>query len=149
VPGLEEASRYRTDELHVKKGADGRWRFSVNVYAYFYPEEHYLATFVSSINALNQSERSQITAEYFYQDIVGATTGEKSATIVYHGKQYHYRIQHFALRISSGDSISIAVGAVPADIYQHAPIFTSVDSGVDHIIASLRMLLRAKKQGGV
>jgi len=145
LPGMSEAYKYRIDELRAKKGKDGVWRFSVNVYTYFFPEEHHLGAFVGDVNALNQSAHNDKTEEYFYQDVVGATVSDEQNTIEFRGKKYQYRIQQFSLRITNGDSIGATVNARPADNRQNAPIFSIPDSGIDRTIAYLRMLLRTKK----
>jgi len=149
LSGMRDAMRYRADEPCTKKGKDGIWRYSVNVYTFFFPEEHHLAAYVNDVNALNQSAHNEMTAEYFYRDVVGATTGDDQDTIMYKGKKYQYRIQRFALRITSGDSIGVSVNAMPMGNKQGSPVFTVLDSGIDQAIARLRMLLRSKKQGGV
>ncbi len=146
LPGTRDANKYRIDELHAKKGKDGVWRFSVNVYTYFFPEEHHLGAFVGDVNALNQSAHNDKTEEYFYQDVVGATTYDEQDTIKFRGKDYQYRIQQFSLRITNGDSIGASVSARPTDNRQNAPIFSIPDSGIDQTIAYIRWLLRTKKR---
>ncbi|MBV9688803.1 MAG: hypothetical protein JO202_03725 [Ktedonobacteraceae bacterium] len=149
LSGTKDSISYRADEIRSKKGTDGKWRFSVNIYTYFFPEEHHLAAFVGDVNALNQSSHNEKTEEYFYRDVVGATTGDEQDTILYKKKQYQYRIQRFSLRIASGDSIGVSVNATPLDNRQNLPNYTIPDSGIDQTVANLRALLRSKKQGGV
>jgi len=149
LPGMRDASKYRIDELLSKRGNDGISRFSVNIYTYFFPADHHLAAFVGDVNALNQSAHNEKTQEYFYRDIVGATTDDEQDYITIKKKQYQYRIQRFSLRISSGDSIGVSVGATPIDNRQGIPSFAIPNSGIDQTVAQLRMLLREKKQSNM
>jgi hypothetical protein len=149
LPGMRDANRYRTEELRFKKGNDGGTRFSVNVYTFFFPADHHLAAFVGDVNAINQTAHNEKTEEYFYRDIVGATTSDEQDFIKLKDKQYQYRVQRFFLRISSGDSIGVSVDATPLDNKQNIPSFAIPDSGIDQTVAQLRMLLRDKKQSGM
>ena len=149
LPGMSDSSRYRADELRWKRGTDGRVRFSLNIYTFFFPEEHHLAAFVGDVNALNQTAHNEKTEEYFYRDIVGATTSDEQDNITIKGKQYRYRTQRFSLRITSGDRIGVSIDATPVDNKQNIPSFTIPDSGIDRTVAQLRMLLRDKKQSGM
>jgi hypothetical protein len=149
LPGMKDSNRYRADEPRWKKGNDGLIRFSVNTYTFFFPEEHHLAAFVGDVNALNQTAHNEKTEEYFYRDIVGATTSDEQDNITIKGKQYQYRTQRFSLRITSGDSIGVSIDAVPIDNRQNIPSFKIPNSGIDRTVAQLRMLLRAKKQGSM
>ncbi|MFL5628653.1 MAG: hypothetical protein ACJ788_23985 [Ktedonobacteraceae bacterium] len=149
LPGMRESTKYRPDELHWKIGKDGVVRFSVNVYTYFFPADHHLAAFVGDVNALNQPAHNEKTEEYFYRDIVGATTNDEQDYIRFKDKQYQYRIQRFALRISSGDSIGVSVDATPIDNRRNMPSFAIPNSGIDQTVAQLRMLLREKKQSNM
>lgn len=149
LPGMKDSVNYRFDEMRWKKGNDGIVRFSVNVYTYFFPADHHLAAFVGDVNALNQSSHNENTHEYFYRDVVGATTDDAQDHITIKKKQYQYRIQRFSLRISSGDSIGVSVGARPIDDRQNVPTFAIPNSGIDRAVAQLRMLLREKKQSNM
>ena len=42
LPGSAEANPYR-DNIYSKKGKDGFYRYSVNVFTYFFPVEHHIA----------------------------------------------------------------------------------------------------------
>lgn len=150
LPGMKESTKYHADELYWKKGKDGTIRFSVNVYTYFFPADHYLAAFVGDVNALNQSAHNEKAEEYFYRDIVGATTSDEQDYIMLKDKRYQYRIQSFSLGISGGAAIGVSVGAAPIDNRQKdMPSFAIPDSGVDQTVAQLRMLLRDKKQSNM
>lgn len=147
--GMQGAGNYRAEELQWKVGSDGKPRFSVNIYTFFFPEEHHLAAFVGDINALNQGAHNEHSEEYFYRDIVGATTSDVHDTIVIKNNKYQYRVQKFALKISSGDEIGASISAKPVDNKQNIPTFSLPDSGVDRTMAQLRTLLRAKKQSNM
>lgn len=146
LSGMGESYKYRPDELRWKKGTDGRVRFSVNVYTYFFPADHYLVVFIGDINALNQSAHNEKTEEYFYRDIVGVITSDEQDFLMVNETQHLYHIQRFFLRVSNGDSLGVSVDASPLDKKQNLPSFAIPDSGIDQIVAQLRRLLREAKQ---
>lgn len=146
LPGMQVASKYRADELRWKVGKDGNPRYSVNVFTLFWKEDHHLAVYQGDINALNPTAHNEHMSEYFYTDIVGATTGDMQDYVTIKAQRTSYRIQYFSLRVSSGDSVGVAVGADPIDNKQNLPRFNVPNSGIDQTLAQLRMLLREKKQ---
>ncbi len=146
LPGMQSAGKYRLDELRWKVGKDGSVRYSVNVFTLFWKEDHHLAVYKGDVNALNPTAHNENTSEYFYTDIVGATTDDNQDFVTINKQQIPYRIQFFALRVSSGDTVGVAVGADPIDNRQNLPRFTVPNSGIDQAVAQLRMLLREKKQ---
>jgi len=147
LSGMSESYKYRSDELRWKKGTDGRVRFSVNVYTYFFPTDHYVVVFIGDVNALNQSAHNEKAEEYFYRDIVGVTTSDEQDFIWLKEGQYQYRMQRFSLRISNSDTLGVSVNASPLDTRQNLPSFTVPDSGIDNTVAGLRRLLHEADQG--
>ena len=114
--------------LLIKYGADGRPHASVNRYTFFYPTQHAIAVFVADVNALGPA-RFEGTRTYFYDDIVGVET---SAITLNDGITI-YAMQHFELRVSSGQSIGATTRVQDLD--------------VDQTVRALRTLLRDKKYG--
>jgi hypothetical protein len=129
-PNSREANYYQSynTPILIKYGADGRAHASVNRYTFFYPTQHSIAVFTGDINALD-TPRFEGTRTYFYDDIVGVET---SAMNLNNGVTT-YAMQHFELRVSSGQSIG-------ATTHVH-------DLDVDQTVRALRTLLRDKKYG--
>ncbi len=142
LPGMRESYQYNPDELLSKRVKDGRVRFSVNVYTYFFLTDHSVIVFSGDVNALNQSSRKEKTQEYFNHDIVGVTTSDEQNLI----EQYQYRVQYFSLRVSNGDTIDVSASASPVDTRENLPRFTVIDSGIDRTVTQLRKILREAKQ---
>jgi hypothetical protein len=143
---LSSHANYRPDEVRWKQGKDGRIRYSVNVFTLFWKEDHHLAVYRGDVVALNPQAHTEKTWEYFYADIVGATTNEIQDYITIGKERYQYRFQNFSLRINSGESVDATVSADPIDNKQNLPHFRLPDSGVDETLAQVRSLLREKKQ---
>ena len=57
LPGSRVASQYPEKEVQAKRGKDGQWRFSINVYTYFLPAEHYLGCHIECCVKGNASKR--------------------------------------------------------------------------------------------
>ena len=148
LPGSRLAEHFSPDDVQMKEGKDGRWRFSVNVFMYLFPAEHSLAFFSGSVNALNQFARPvEETEEYFYEHIAGATTFETKDYAVIHGYQYVYRIQQFSLRVGNGDNIDLGayISASALDDNQQGPAIIPPTRNVDQVLAELRAILRSKR----
>ncbi len=145
LPGMRNSRHYNYQDLLSKMGMDGRWRYSVNIYTYFYPAEHQIMIFIFDINAMNWADYREATKEYFYEDVIGATTEDEQDTIYINGALFNYRDQRFSLRLCDGYGIGATVRSVPLDNIANLPTFDMPNSGVDRTIAQLRMLLRSKK----
>ncbi len=145
LPGMRNSRHYNRQDLLSKLGADGRWRFSINIYTYFYPAEHQIMIFIYDINAMNWADYREATKEYFYGDVIGATTEDEQDTIAINGMLFNYRDQRFSLRLCDGFGVGATVRSVPLDNIANLPVFDMPNSGVDRTIAQLRMLLRSKK----
>ena len=149
LPGSHPATHFSGQDVYMKEGKDGLWRFSVNVFIYFFPAGHYLAVFSGSVNALNQSAPPfEETEEYFYRDIVGITTSAARDTTVICGQRYAYRIQKFSLRIVNGDDIDLGayIRATALGNSQQGPAIIPPTMNVDHVLAELRTILRSQRR---
>lgn len=144
LPGFKEARRYRKNDICSKRGKDGRWRYSINLYTYFYPAEHQIMVFHYEINAMNWSDFNETTQEYFYNDIIGATTENDQDVVIIDGQERNYRTQRFALQLNNGKSIQASIKSQPIDM-DDLPEYDIPDSRIDQTIAQLRLLLRSKK----
>src|SRR5205085_10622142 len=95
LPGMKDAHHYRPQDLHSKLGADGKRRYSINLYTYFYLAEHRIIVFTYDINAMNWNDYRETTRESFYQDITSAITENDQDTVNIDGKPRSYRTQRF------------------------------------------------------
>lgn len=145
LPGMKEAHHYRAQDLHSKLGADGRRRYSINLYTYFFPAEHRLVVFTYDINAMNWNDYRETTRECFYQDVTRATTEDSYDTLMIDNNPQHYRTQRFSLGLCDGTAISATVRSYPLDDVANLPVFDIPQTNIDGTIAQLRMLLRTKK----
>lgn len=147
LPGSAEANPYR-DNIDSKKGKDGFYRYSVNVFTYFFPAEHHIAVLSCDVDALDQRAHIEHTDHYFYKDMVGVNTGEgrledkkERATLL---------IQGFSLRVANGDVIGIggvlSVKVLDSKNKKSGPKVAFADTEVSKTVRSLLMLLRQKKQ---
>lgn len=144
LEGTKNALNYRAQDILRKRGKDGIWRYSINIYTYFYPVDHQLAVFVFDINAVNKKDRRELVQEYFYTDVVAATTEDEQDEITVDGTAHPYRTQSFALRICDGNRISATFRSIPLD-HEKLPIYDLPRDNVEKTIAQLRLLLRTNK----
>ncbi len=145
LPGMRDARHYRSQDLCYKLGTDGKRRYSVNLYTYFYPADHRIMVFTYDINAMNWNDYRETMREYFYQDVIGATTEDDHDTLYIDGKPRSYRTQRFSLRLCDGTAISATVRSHPLDDIANLPVFDIPQSNIDSTISQLRLLLREKK----
>jgi len=145
LPGMRDARDYRPQDLLYKLGADGKRRYSINLYTYFYPANNRIMVFTYEINAMNWNDYRETTREYFYQDVIGATTEDNHDKLYIDGKPQSYRTQRFSLRLCDGTAISATVRSRPLDVAS-LPVFDiDPESDIDKTIAYLRLVLREKK----
>jgi hypothetical protein len=143
LPGTKEGEGFEGAEARVKRGRDGKWRCSVNTFLYFLPAPDRLTAYEGIVSAMNQISRRDRTYEYYYADVVGATTADVQDRITLNNIQYRFRLQRFSLRINNGDSIGATVFGAP--LSDNAPIFSMPDPGLETTMANLRLALRGKK----
>jgi hypothetical protein len=147
IPGSDQADPYRGN-IYSKKGKDGLYRYSVNVFTYFFPAEHHIAVLSCDVDALDQRAHMEHTDHYFYKDMVGVNTGEvrfedkkERATLL---------IQAFSLRVTNGDAIGIGgvlgVKVLDSRNKKSGPKVAFADTEVSQTVQTLLMLLRQKKQ---
>ncbi len=145
LPGMSNARYYNARDLLSRQGTDGRWRYSINIYTYFYAAEHQIMIFIYDINAMNWGDYREATKEYFYEDVIGATTQDDQDTVFVQGFLYNYRVQRFSLRLCDGFGVTANMRSQPLDPTSNLPTFDVPNSNIDRTIAQLRMLLRSKK----
>jgi hypothetical protein len=146
------ASLITYGDVRMKVGKDKYARFSINTVKYFYPTEHNLGAYSDFVNALKQKDRTERTEEFFYTDIVGATTKDSIEEVVLDkakkgkdGKPLSRRgtIKSFKLIASSGDDTGVTIGFHTDD----DTILERTSSTVDQTVGSLRTLLKDRKGG--
>jgi hypothetical protein len=147
LPGSTEAETYGGN-IYSKKGQDGAYRYSVNVFTYFFPAEHHISVLSCDVDALDQRAHIEHSDHYFYKDMVGVNTSEgrlqdkkKRATLL---------IQGFSLRVTNGDAIGIggvlSVKVLDSKNKKIGPKVAFADTEVSQTVKALLMLLRQKKQ---
>jgi hypothetical protein len=125
LPGSMAAEAYPSDEVRVRRGKDGRLRYSIHVYTYFYPTRDYRAIFKGDVNAWNHSKDDALNETYVYRyhHIMSAATHRFMDTVILEGTSYQYRIDEFCLELSNGRLIPLtaALKAKLLDRRQDAP----------------------------
>jgi hypothetical protein len=150
LPGSSLADNYR-DDIHLKRGKDGQWRSSVNLYTFFFPADRFIAMFTRSINPLDRvMPIDDSSEEYFYRDIMSTSFNVFQDTVIFGDQEVLYRVQQLSLRIVNGSDVPIGgyLSAVPIEKGRGAPIIMLPDTYINQTLADLRALLRVKKQRG-
>jgi hypothetical protein len=143
--GMKDAKHYRNQDLRYKKGSDGKRRYSINLYTYFYLGEHRVVVFTYAINAMNWNDYRETTKEYFYQDVIGVNTEDDSDNVNIDGKLHRYRTQRFFLSLRDGNVIRATVRSQPLSDTENLPIFEIPQSNLEATVALLRKSLQSKK----
>ena len=147
IPGSDQANPYG-DNIYSKKGKDGFYRYSVNVFTYFFPAEHHIAVLSCDVDALDQRAHIEHTEHYFYKDMVGVNTGE--GRFQDKKERVTLLIQAFSLRVANGDAIGIggvlSVKVLDSKNKKIGPKVAFADTEVSKTVQALLMLLRQKKQ---
>jgi hypothetical protein len=147
LPGSFDAAEYDPNAVQMKRGQDGAWRFSINVYTYIYPLKDALAIFKGDINALDPAFHNDLDEIYGYRHIVGANTITQSGNkILMSGQKFPYHIEYFCLKLSNGEAIklSAAVKAKPPGSMSGVPMIALPDTGFNKMLNILRKLLLSR-----
>ncbi len=128
LPGMRNAKKYRAEDILFKKGDDGKYRFSINIYTFYHPAQNRLAICIFDLNAVNHSDYTEATKEHFFSHIASTSVEDDQDTIVIAGQEYAYRLQSFALNSSDGKSVSATFSSKPVDNKQNLPTFVVSDS---------------------
>jgi hypothetical protein len=150
LPGSFDANDYDPDTVWMKRGKDGYWRFSINVYTYIYPLPHYLAVFRGDINAFEPRLHNDLNEMYAYYHIIGATTvSDPEDAIFIGGQKFPYQTEQFCLKISNGDSdrLSATIKAKPPGSLSSIPAIVLPDTGFNKTLNILRKLILSKHSG--
>ncbi len=146
-PASPEANPYRGN-IYSKKGKDGLYRYSVNVFTYFFPAEHHIAVLSCDVDALDQRAHIEHADHYFYKDMVGVHTSE--GRLQDEKERITLQIQSFSLRVASGDAIGISgvlsVKVLDSRNKKSGPVVAFADTEVSKTVQALLLLLRQKKQ---
>jgi hypothetical protein len=143
--GFKEARNYRPNDICSKRGRDGRWRYSINLYTYFYPTEQCIIVFRCTINAMHWGNVHTSYQYCFYNDIVSITIeNNHQDRIEVNGYSYNYRTERFLLQLNSGNSIQASVKSRPIDA-DNLPEYDIPDSRNEQAIRQLILMWRSKK----
>jgi hypothetical protein len=147
VPTLENFAQFGVDQVLWKVGKDNITRFSINTGKYFFPTEHHLSAFSDIVSALNQGYHREQTEQFFYNDINGVTTSDRSIRIVVEKKgnvQVDASVKSFDLISSSSATTGATVAVSSVSFGGKKMIFQGGDR-VDNTVNVLRKLLNDKK----
>lgn len=146
LPGSEIADNYRSNEVLVKRGRDGRWRCSINVCTYFIPTAYGVAMVTRDVNVFQQSSYIWQNEEYSYPHIVSAAMCTIQDTAYIERERYWYRIKQICVNISNGEVIPFGAyfSATPIDDDPYAPDFSLPDIVMNQTINDLRRTLRTR-----
>jgi hypothetical protein len=131
-----------------KKGQDGHYRYSRNIFTFFYPTEHKIAILTSDVNALAQQTQMRLADHHFYTDLVGLSEVQKNAG--YRGSGSQMTLQSFVLKVNSGEIVEVGgvLGVKITDLNNKKKraeqAFTGTD--VDKTVATLLKLIEQKKR---
>ena len=147
LPGSLDANEYDPDSVWMKRGKDGYWRFSINVYTYIYPLPRYLAVFKSDINAFEPWVHNDLDEIFAYRHIISATTTSHFGDTILLGEQkFPYHMEQFCLKITNGEAVKLSatVKAKPPGSIAGIPRITLPDTGFNRTLNILRKLLLSK-----
>jgi hypothetical protein len=148
LPGSRKSKKdYQEDEVKVKRGKDGIWRYSVHDYSFVLAGASFLATFNAKVSALNQGRHEfHATTEYMYSDIVGMTTQRSEDNLEFQGKFYPYAVEECSIHISNGRTIDVGAAINARPVRQTSKLPTLTTMHAQATVTNFRELLRTKKQ---
>ncbi len=148
IPNSDEAMRRYGNNVDKKLGKDGLYRYSVNVFTYFFPAEHHIAVLSCGVDALDQRAYMQNSKHYFYKDMVGVDTSE--VRFEDKGDKLVLILQTFSLLATNGDAVGIpgvvSVKVLDAKKKKSGPKVAFASTPVSETVSALLLLLRQKKQ---
>lgn len=146
LPGSLAAQDYIADDVLMKRGKDGRLRFSINVYTYIFATTQWVAVFKSDVNAFTPLIHNDMHEIYAYRHIVGATTSQLRDEVIFEERRFPYRTEQFCLKIANGETVrlSAAVKAGPLSSAPGVPAIRLPNTGFDRTLNELRQILLAR-----
>ncbi|MBV9228866.1 MAG: hypothetical protein JOZ18_06105 [Chloroflexi bacterium] len=146
LPGSQAANQYASKEVRMRLGRDQQWRFSVNVYTYFFLTRHYVGIYRADVNVFHPTAPIEQKVSYNYFHIVSATTSQSRDTVIINKKSLQYRLERFCLELSTGRTVelSAAVKAVLLERTANAPASPLPKTGFDRTLSRLTHLLLSK-----
>jgi hypothetical protein len=147
LPGSRTAAEYMPQQVHMKQGKDGQWRFSIYVYTYIYPTANYLAVYRGDINVFS-TRRIEQDETYLYQHIYSASLRASRDTLAWEESLIPYRIEQLCLKIFNGDvvELSAAIKAMPQEQADDAPLESLPNPSFERTLMRLRQLLHSRNK---
>lgn len=144
LPGSPLAERYPAGTVLMRRGRDGKYRFSINCYTFVFPFSRTIAVFTMHFNAFTGLSSVYASDEYTRQHIIAADIAISEETMVIEGQQYDYDIYRICLEIfqRSTRPLGDCLMAIPAGRGNEAAITLS-DADIYQILGRLRKLLRS------
>ncbi len=145
LPGSHTATDYLPQQVQMKQGKDGRWRFSIYVYTYIYPTADYLAVYRGDSNAFSSRQIEQHET-YLYQHIYSASLQASKDTLEWEESLIPYRTEQLYLKFFHGDfvELSATIKAMPQEQADNAPLESLPNPSFERTLMRLRQLLHTK-----
>ncbi len=144
LPGSTLAERYPAGTVLMKRGRDGKYRFSINFYTFVFPFSRTVAVFTMYFNAVTRSSNVYRSDEYTRQHIIAADIDISQEIMVIENEQHDYDIYRICLDISQRNTrpLGACLMAIPAGSRIEAAITLS-DTDIYQILGRVRKLLRS------
>jgi hypothetical protein len=135
-----------------RSGADRVWRFTRYDVMVICPTGHHLAIYECVLDFASGRRKDEETYEFHYADVVAVSTrtrerAELGLELVYSSSfavpLHRTMTREFEIVVSSGDRSAIVVGIRDDDLHAHQLVLQ--ESGIDHVTAAVRRMLRTKK----
>ncbi|HEY4417962.1 MAG TPA: hypothetical protein VGN22_00500 [Pseudonocardia sp.] len=135
-----------------RSGADRVWRFTLYDVMVICPTGHHLAIYECVLDFASGRRKDEETYEFHYADVVAVSTrtrerAELGLELVYSSSiavpLHRTMTREFEIVVSSGDRSAIVVGIRDDERLDQQLVLQ--ESGIDHVTAAVRRMLRAKK----
>ncbi len=146
-PGSSISREYRNQNVYMKQGKDGIYRFSTHAYTYFFPLRHGMAIFRSNIQASPTHPYFGAKDEiYPYRFLTTAETSAENDKMLIENTPHRYSMEKLHLMFSIGTKVTLSavVKAYLLDDADDAPESIISDTGFDTKLNRLRALLVSK-----
>ncbi len=103
-PGTSISHEYMTQDVEMKQGRDGIYRFSITVYTYFFPLQNGMAIFRCSVNAFRAGQYNEEQSEiYPYRDLSTARTVKTRDRVMVDNIAFSYQTEKLYVIFSNGE----------------------------------------------
>lgn len=138
LPESTAASSY--GKVYVRQGRDGRWRYSLRTYTYFFFTQYYVEICQATIDAVDAEVYIDPKGLHKYDHIIAARTSWSRERVNIHNNSIPYRLERFYVEISHGHAIDLTspISGAPVDKeLRIAPHFSNNSNLVNNLRHSL------------